>query len=183
MRRYFEHAPLAILVLALAAWDHRPKLQAQDGPSLRSADDPFAAGPAYPGDPASRIQRQLAQGDHELTRKSQQLATQYGAAKDEDKKSQLRSQLRETLEKQFQLQEQRRAQELAQIEQRLKSLRELMQKRKDARNEIIDRRLDQLLRDAEGLGWTAPSTGGSSSRTPNVLSLPTPQYAPPPVQR
>jgi hypothetical protein len=166
-----------MIVLALGAWARCPELRAQNGPSLRAVNDPLG-GANFPSDPSTRAHRQLARSDHELSRKSEQLAAQYGAAKEDDKKSQIRGQLRETLEKQFQLQEQHREQEIAQIEQRLKSLRDLMQKRKNARQEIIDRRLDQLLRDAEGLGWTAPSTGGSSSRVTNVLSPPTIRSAP-----
>lgn len=189
MRTCLVYSTLAAVILGLAAIPSRLQSQAQDAPSIRAtnraANDPLVPVTMYyREDQLDKAQRQLAQADHELSRKSEQLAAQYGGAKEDEKKSQLRTQLRETLEKQFQLQEQRREQELVKIEERLKSLRELMQKRKDARQTIIDRRLDQLLRDAEGLGWNAPTTGGSSSsRASNAAVYPTPQAVPARVSR
>jgi len=35
-------------------------------------------------------------------------------------------------------------------------VRELMRKRTDAKQTIVEKHLDQLIREAEGLGWTAP---------------------------
>jgi hypothetical protein len=186
MRTCLLYSTLAAVILGFAAIPLRLQSQAQDAPSIRAANDPLAPTTTYYlEDRLDKAQRQLAQADHELSRKSEQLAAQYGGAKEDDKKSQLRTQLRETLEKQFQLQEHRREQELVKIEERVKSLRELMQKRQDARETIINRRLDQLLRDAEGLGWNAPTTGsgGSSSRASNAVVYPTPQVAPPRVSR
>jgi hypothetical protein len=181
MRTFLLYSTLAAVILGFAAIPFRLQSQVQDAPSIRASNrdlsDPLSGpGANYLEVPLDKAQRQLAQADHELSRKSEQLAAQYGGAKEDDKKSQLRTELRETLEKQFQLQEKRREQELVKIEERLKSLRELMQKRKDARQAIIDRRLDQLLRDAEGLGWNAPTTGGSSSsRAPSAVVYPSPQ--------
>ena len=189
MRTCLLYSALAAVILGFTAIPLRLQSQSQELPSIRAANraanDPLTGSGAYfYGERLDKAQRQLAQADHELGRKSEQLAAQYGGAKEDDKKSQLRTQLRETLEKQFQLQEQRREQELVKIEERLKSLRELMQKRKDARQTIIDRRLDQLLRDAEGLGWNAPTTGGSSSsRASSAAVYPTPQGTPPRLSR
>jgi hypothetical protein len=182
MRLYF-YISLVLVAVAAAAILQLPRSQAQELPASRSASGPLTDPVRYyRADPSDKGAGKLVQADYELSRKSEQLAAQYGAAKEDDKKSQLRTQLREALEKQFELQEQRRQEELAQIEARLKSLRELMQKRKDARQTIIDRRLDQLLRDAEGLGWNAPSSGGSSSRVPNAAAYFTPQTLPTPAR-
>ena len=171
-------ASLAILVLATSA----AAVAQVYGPNASrpaSTESASTVGYFYRADQRyDKAQRQLIQADFELSRKSKELATQYGAAKEEAKKSQLRSQLRDTLEKQFQLQQQRRQEELLKIEERLKTLRELMQKRNDARQAIIDRRLDQLLRDAEGLGWNAPGSGDSTPAAVNPLAVPTPPNVP-----
>jgi hypothetical protein len=38
------------------------------------------------------------------------------------------------------------------------ALRAVLKKRHDARQQIIDRRLEQVLQEAEGLGWSARAT-------------------------
>ncbi|HEV3024616.1 MAG TPA: hypothetical protein VGX76_19205, partial [Pirellulales bacterium] len=45
------------------------------------------------------------------------------------------------------------------IEARVKKLREVINKRNEAKRSIIDKRLDQLIREADGLGWNAPAAG------------------------
>jgi hypothetical protein len=48
--------------------------------------------------------------------------------------------------------------ELADLERQMAELQNLLKKRQKAKSEIIDRRMDQLIQDAEGLGWTAPGS-------------------------
>jgi len=102
---------------------------------------------------------QLQQADAQLTQQTEALASQYGeASKDEDREK-IKAELSELLAKQFSIQQQIREDEVAQIEARVKKLRELIEKRKAAQQSIIKQRFEQLLRDAEGLGW-APSAEG-----------------------
>ena len=71
----------------------------------------------------------------------------------------------------------------------MKKLRDVMKKRSDARATIIDKRLDQLLNEASGLGWSTPRGSGVSGISPsysgstNILPAgPTPRredFAPP----
>ncbi|HXT58816.1 MAG TPA: hypothetical protein VN699_09270, partial [Pirellulales bacterium] len=99
---------------------------------------------------------QLQQADAQLTQQTEALASQYGeASKDEDREK-IKAELSELLAKQFSIQQQIREDEVAQIEARVKKLRELIEKRKAAQQSIIKQRFEQLLRDAEGLG-SAPS--------------------------
>ncbi len=81
----------------------------------------------------------------------------YAHTEGEAKRSGIKSDLSKVLEKEFDAQQKRRDLELKRVEERLKKVRELMEKRDRARRSIIDNRLDQLLREADGLGWTPPA--------------------------
>jgi hypothetical protein len=93
------------------------------------------------------------------------LMTDYTKGSDEGQRGKAKAKLALALEKQFDLQQQRRELEASRIEAQLKKLRELMKKRSDARQTIVEKRLDQLMREAEGLGWTSPpaAQGGGSN--------------------
>jgi hypothetical protein len=80
----------------------------------------------------------------------------YAAADNEDKRAKIKTKVQEALGKQFDAQQKRRDLELTRLEAQTKKLRELMKKRSDARTTIIEKRLDQLLREADGLGWASP---------------------------
>jgi hypothetical protein len=97
----------------------------------------------------------LSEAEAELAHASEELLSQYAAAKPDEQKR-LKADLRETLAKQFDIERQRRELELARVQERIDKVREQLKKRNEARETIVDRRLDQLINDAEGLGWTAP---------------------------
>jgi len=96
------------------------------------------------------------------------LVAEYSRKEDEKERAKIKEKLSAALSKQFDLQQKRREHELARVEAQVKKLRELMKKRGEERKAIIDRRLDQLMREAEGLGWTPPPglRGTSSSYAP-----------------
>src|SRR5437899_1660981 len=98
------------------------------------------------------------------------LIAEYSRTEDESQRSKTKAKLAATLEKQFDLQQKRRDLEVARIEAQLKKLRDIMRKRGESRQTIIDKRLDQLLREADGLGWTTPQG------TPGLGNI----YYPPP---
>src|SRR5262249_16126341 len=100
----------------------------------------------------------LAQSEAELAHQSVELSARYASSEDVAEQKKIKAELRETLVKQFDVQKQRRELELARIEERVRKLREQIKKRNDSRETIIDRRLEQLVDDAEGLGW-APEAG------------------------
>jgi hypothetical protein len=101
----------------------------------------------------------LTQKELELERQSHDLARQYGRTESRDEKDKLKDKMAEVLNQQFDAQQQRRKDEIKHIEEQLKKLQELMRKREDAKREIVRRRLEQLLQEAEGLGWTATEQG------------------------
>jgi uncharacterized protein YlxW (UPF0749 family) len=86
-----------------------------------------------------------------------QLAHQYVEAKKEDEKREIRKNLLEVLNKQFDQHIQQQQHELEDLEKQIAKLKEVLKKRLDAKSTIVERRLDQLIQDAEGLGWNAPS--------------------------
>jgi hypothetical protein len=91
---------------------------------------------------------------------AESLAKQLADASDEKQKAELKEKLQDTLGRQFDTQQKARELEVARIEAKVKKLRDTITKRHDARRTIIDKRLDQLLSEAEGLGWNSPSAGG-----------------------
>jgi hypothetical protein len=110
---------------------------------------------------------------------SAKLVQQYIKAKAEDK-AELRKKLSDALGKQFDANAQQQQKELDELEKEIANLRALLKKRLDAKSTIVERRLEQLVQDAEGLGWTAPGAGrnpfGSYSGTrPALPALPAPK--------
>ena len=92
-------------------------------------------------------------GEGTLAQQAEQVARSIGAAKSDAEKVKLKSQLSEVLEKQFDSRQRRHEHEIGELEAQVRTLRELVQKRQENRREIIAKRLDVIVRDAEGLGW------------------------------
>lgn len=117
---------------------------------------------------------QLHASDAQLGQAAEALIQQYGQTEDEQQRNNLKEQLGETLAKQFDVQQQLREHEIAKIEAKVKKLRDIITKRTDARKSIIERRLDQLLREADGLGWNSPAN-------PTAHASVVPRYVPAPA--
>jgi hypothetical protein len=137
----------------------------QAGPGWGGEMGGFGFGPSQDDPEISK----LMQTEHELARQSDDLVRQYGDTEDYGQREKLRGQMRELLVKQFEAQQQRREKELSNVEQRLSKLREQLKKRTSARDTIVDRRLENLTSDADGLGWTPPAGGGPQGLTGGVF--------------
>jgi hypothetical protein len=139
----------------------------------------YQTGPDYelmlkPGDTAlHKLMQSEANGEREVAN----LVAEYGRTESETQRGKIKGKLAEVLEKQFDLQQTRRDLEVARIEAQLKKLRDLMRKRSDARQTIVEKRLDQLLREADGLGWTPPSGAqpGNPYRASGFTTFPQPR--------
>jgi hypothetical protein len=105
---------------------------------------------------------------------SSQLAHEYFKAEKEEDKKEIRKKLADALAKEFDAHMERQQKELADLEKQINELRKLLKKRQEAKTAIIDRRMDQLIQDAEGLGWNAPG----SPHQPRVLWQSTPYSRP-----
>jgi hypothetical protein len=65
----------------------------------------------------------------------------------------VRAELAEVIAKHFDIRQGIRESELRDIEARVTRLRDALERRQNAREEIIQRRLEQLLSDAQGVGF------------------------------
>jgi hypothetical protein len=88
-----------------------------------------------------------------IAHRADELAKKLGEAKSDTERSQIKTELTDLLEKQFGLRQKRHQEEIAGLEAKVKKLKELVEKRQENRREIIAKRLDQILSNAEGLGW------------------------------
>ena len=91
--------------------------------------------------------------DANLQRGVEELSRKLGGAKGSEDRSKIKDQLTEVLEKQFNLRQKRHQDEIKALEDKLKKLKDLVDKRQENRKEIVAKRLDQILSEAEGLGW------------------------------
>ncbi len=89
----------------------------------------------------------------ELAGRAEELARKLGEASPETDKSKIKAQLKDVLEKQFDLRQKRHLDEIKALEAKVKKLKDLVEKRQENRGEIVAKRIDQILSDAEGLGW------------------------------
>jgi hypothetical protein len=122
------------------------------GPSAGMFSYGFHAGHEV-GDPDME---KLNRSVHEIEQQSHELLRKYAETDDAGLKEKAKAQLRDMLTKQFDLQNERRSLELTRIEERLGKLRDQLKRRTDARDQIVDRHLQSLVSEAEGLGWSAP---------------------------
>ncbi len=83
------------------------------------------------------------------------LAKQLAAAKEEDKKE-IREKLTDVVNKEFDAHIRQQQQELEKLEKQIADLRALLKKRQDAKAAIVNRHIDQLVLEAQGLGWNSP---------------------------
>ena len=109
---------------------------------------PFGS-PMMPGSLPGRFVRdsemeKLMQQDLELEQQSQGLAWQYQQAPKEDREK-LKKQIIEVVGKQFDVRQQRRLLELKRMEEELKRLRELLDRRTKARKQLVEKRVTDLV--------------------------------------
>jgi hypothetical protein len=96
---------------------------------------------------------QLAMQESSLEQQANEIRHRLESASNDTQRSEARTKLAENLGKQFDLRQKRHGLEIEALEAQVKKLKELVQKRQESRAEIISRRVDQVLREAEGLGW------------------------------
>ena len=97
----------------------------------------------------------LARHKHEKEVRS--LILQYQKSDNSSEKADIRDKLVATVNQQFDDRQAAREEELKQLEEQVRRLRELQQRRKSAKQDIVQNRVDQLFREAEGLGWATPT--------------------------
>ena len=83
------------------------------------------------------------------------LTQQYLNAQKAEEKQEIRTKLKDLVNQQFDVRMEQQKKELESLEKELTDLRALLKKRQDAKTAIVDRRIDQLIEDAQGMGWNA----------------------------
>ena len=130
----------------------------------RGPPDQFGPpGPGQPGGPPRWPHRswdalqksdpqmyKLLQEDADLRRQATELSFQYRRAPVERRPA-IKKELTEVVNKRFDARQQRRALELKRLEEELKLLREAIERRNKARDELVAKRISQLLGEEEGL--------------------------------
>lgn len=123
-------------------------------------------------------------GYHEFTN---QLFVEYQAASDDAAKNSILAKLTETVGQQFDARQSAREKELKQLEDQLVKLKAAQSKRTTQKDRIVKDRVQQLINNAEGIGWggDSPSEGAFQFQAEPVnvegqLLPPLPRYAPVP---
>ena len=129
-----------------------PDDQGAGSPESRPGADTLLASPTSEPtvDPALR---KLGTEEAALRRQADLLIRQLEAADSDTLRHDIKAKLGETLSKQFDASQKRYGLEILALEAQIKRLKDLVRKRQENRAEIISRRLDQIVRDSQGLGF------------------------------
>jgi hypothetical protein len=122
--------------------------------------DAIGQQPDFPRTPAMKpgIFDQNSPQSHSI-----ELAKEYAKATRDDVKKELKKQLSDSLNKEFDQLAQRQQADLDDLEKQVAERKSVLKKRKESRDTIVERRLEQLILDAEGLGWGSPKHADPSS--------------------
>ena len=96
----------------------------------------------------------------------------YSSTTDEAERTSLAASLHATVAKQFAARQVHRLKELQRLEEQLARLRSIHQRRDQERGRIVDARVQQLLRDADGLGWGSEGDSSNARKTDLPFRLP-----------
>ena len=108
--------------------------------------------------------KELMQVMH-LDQRVEELVGQWKKAESASGRDKVETQLHESVEAQFRASLNLQQMEIAQLEAKAKQLREQLELRGAKQKEIVDFRVQQLLRDEQGLGWNPELSPGTSIRT------------------
>jgi hypothetical protein len=103
----------------------------------------------------------MTHGQPETMHRIREAAAAVNDAEEEDAKGQAQERLEQLLDDYFKEDMERREEELANVEERVKQLRELLERRREKKREIVDLQVRVLLNEADGLGFfSEPHPGG-----------------------
>ena len=95
----------------------------------------------------------MVKKQHQLEHQSRKLAQEYRKTKNASKKSEVKAALGKNLQELFELREADREQKVKKLEQEIKMLRDMLVVRQQKKQEIISRRLNELLGEDDVLKW------------------------------
>ena len=94
-----------------------------------------------------------SEANHDRDEQMRKLLSDYSRTDDEKERARVLDELTKVVAAQFDVRQEARDRELKQLEEHLRKLRELHQRRAKEKDQIVRDRVRQLLRDVEGLGW------------------------------
>jgi hypothetical protein len=97
-------------------------------------------------------------------RDTRKLVDQWKASKDAGERDKMEKGLREALQAEFNARLTAHEREIKELEEKVRQLRARLNLRREKQDEIVDHRLQQLLRDAQGLGWGSDEMSGTGAR-------------------
>ena len=110
--------------------------------------------------------------------KVHRLVDQWKAAKNESDRREIEQELRDAVKGQFNARLAPQRKELEELESQVKQLREKLELRLKKQDEIVDFRVQQLLREAQGLGWGTEPETPTRGGFPGGLPSPSPAVSP-----
>jgi hypothetical protein len=99
-------------------------------------------------------------------RQAHKLIESWKNSKNEGERDNIEQSLRKLLTVEFSTRLEAHEEEVKQLEEKVRQLRARINLRREKQNEIVENRLQQLLRDAQGLGWGSEGIGGQSRPDP-----------------
>lgn len=132
--------------------------------------------PKWNGEPADPETMKLNAEDADLGRQIQGLAAKYKDATGAEDRTSLEKQISDIVAKQFTVRQSLREKQLAELETQLQRLRTIHSERANQRDRIVADRVQQLLRDAVGLGWgdLGDDSGNVRWKTMPMMAKPLP---------
>jgi hypothetical protein len=187
----------AFLGSSAARQEDEPKARAPEARRIRAVQIAEPQGPTLvqppAGDPMARPRRNftvrthaadgghgpvVAFARHGGSDKTHQAIEKLRNAESDDEKSEAREELKEALAEEFDEFLKHQSEELEQMEERLEKLRAQLEKRRDAKDDLVDRRLQMLVDEAEGMGWPGRGFGGFGGGATGAWSY---EFAPAPA--
>jgi hypothetical protein len=150
------------VLLALAA-NAAGQPPAAEPPAAQITTAPAAPSPYQPGQQHEYRSIRVTQVTADPERKVNSHVEQWKAAEDDTARGKAEGELRAALKESFEFRLRRHEEQIQELEDRVKRLREQLDRRRESQDEIIDFRLQQLLREAQGLGWGTESVSPTSA--------------------
>ena len=113
-------------------------------------------------------------------RATRQLIDRWKASREASERDKIETTLRDTLKKEFDARLAAHEKEIKELEEKVRQLRARLNLRREKQDEIVDHRLQQILREAQGLGWGSEGNGGGMRGQARYgdLFYPMTEYAP-----
>jgi hypothetical protein len=93
------------------------------------------------------------------TRGTKQLVDRWKAAREASERDKIEKSLHESLTTEFTQRLAAHEREIKQLEEKVRQLRDRLSLRREKQDEIVEHRLQQILREAQGLGWGSEEVG------------------------